>query len=146
MQKNYDYGVGDSSYQAAGCLEGLTRLVDLFYEHVNTLPEAEIIRKLYPEDLSSSRKKLTFFLSGWLGGPRIYQEHFGSINIPGSHVHMKIGAQEQDAWLFCMDKAVQQQAYTQEFKQYLMEQLSIPAEKIRIICQKAKENKFSGSV
>ena len=59
-------------------------------------------------------------------------------------MHMNIGAQERDAWLFCMDKAVQQQAYTQDFKQYLMEQLSIPAEKIRVICQKAKE-KILGS-
>ena len=125
------YGIGDSSYQAAGGIDGLTRLIDLFYDYVDTLPEAKVIRVMYPEDLTLPKQKLAYFLSGWLGGPRLYQEHFSSISVPGSHSHMNIGYAERDAWLLCMKKAVDEQPYADSFKTYLIEQLSIPAERIR---------------
>ena len=69
-------------YQEAGELAGITRLVDEFYVNMDTLPEAETIRNMHPEDLTESRKKLTYFLSGWLGGPKLFQQHYGPISIP----------------------------------------------------------------
>ena len=56
------YGVEDASYQAAGQLEGITRLVDRFYFYMDTLQEAQAIRSMHPSDLTLSREKLTFFL------------------------------------------------------------------------------------
>ena len=70
------YGVGDGSYKAAGGLTGLTKLVDSFYGFMESLTEAKKIRAMHPHDLSESRKKLTYFLSGWLGGPKLYSENF----------------------------------------------------------------------
>ena len=63
-------GVGTTPYHEAGELAGITRLVDAFYVNMDTLAEAEIIRKMHPQDLAESRKKLTYFLCGWLGGPK----------------------------------------------------------------------------
>lgn len=54
-------------YQAAGELVGITRLVDEFYANMDSLPEAKVIRNMHPPDLTESRKKLTYFLCGWLG-------------------------------------------------------------------------------
>ena len=98
------YGIKDNSYKTAGGIEGLIKLVDTFYHYVDTLPDAKIIRKMYPKDLTISKQKLAYFLSGWLGGPRLYQEHYGSISIPGIHSHMKIGTAERDAWLLLRSK------------------------------------------
>ena len=42
-------------YQAAGELDGITKLVDEFYVKMDTLPEAKIIRAMHPEDLAESR-------------------------------------------------------------------------------------------
>ena len=64
-----DNRVDLTPYQAAGGLEGLTKLVDEFYAIMDTLPEARTIRNMHPQGLAESRKKLTYFLSGWLGGP-----------------------------------------------------------------------------
>ena len=125
------YGTLDASYQAAGQLEGLSKLVDALYDYMNTLPEAKTIRAMHPADLSESRLKLTYFLSGWLGGPKLYQEHFGSIAIPRAHQHLKVDGPERDAWLLCMQKAAADQNYSPEFKRYLLEQLAVPAERIR---------------
>lgn len=124
------YGFSDNSFQAAGGTEGIRKLVDDFYEEMDTLPDAAIIRKMHKSDLTESRDKLTLFLSGWMGGPNNYREKYGNINIPRSHAHLKIGEAERDAWLLCMERAIAKQHYAPAFSIYLLEQLRIPAERI----------------
>src|SRR5690606_22838270 len=82
MSDTPPYGTGDASYQAAGGIIGLRRLVDDFYRLMDERPEATALRALHPTDLSASRDKLACFLSGWLGGPRLFAEKYGSISIP----------------------------------------------------------------
>ncbi len=131
--RSCEYGVGNNSYKMAGGLAGITALVDQFYENMDEFSESKKIRYLHSKNLSVSRKKLTYFLSGWLGGPRLYNEHYGSINIPIVHKHLSIGVEERDAWLLCMQKAVDNQPYEDEFKDYLVAQLRVPAERVRLI-------------
>ena len=128
---DHNYGVGSSSYEAAGKQEGVAQLVDNFYENMDTFPEAKIIRNMHPKDLAESRRKLTYFLCGWLGGPKLYSEHYGSISIPGFHKPFAIEETERDAWLLCMKKAIISQPYEETFKTYLYQQISIPAERVR---------------
>ncbi len=128
---NANYGEGASSYHAAGELNGISNLVDAFYANMDLFPEAKIIRSMHPLDLSESRKKLSYFLSGWLGGPRLYSEHYGGINIPGFHKPFAIGESERDAWLQCMEQAIMSQPYETSFKTYLYEQICVPAERVR---------------
>ena len=118
-------------YQAAGELEGLAKLVDEFYMNMDKLPEARTIRNMHPKDLTESRKKPTYFRSGWLGGPRLFQQHYGPISIPGAHKRFPIGYEERNAWLLCMQRALAVQPYSTELKDYLLAALSIPAERIR---------------
>jgi hemoglobin len=131
--KSCDYGVGDCSYKVAGELVGITQLVTAFYNNMQAFKEAKKTRDMHAEDLSQSGKKLVYFLSGWMGGPRLYAEHFGSINIPQAHKHLSVGVAESEAWLLCMQKSVDEQPYAESFKTYLMQQLRVPAERIRII-------------
>ncbi|MCP9451187.1 MAG: group II truncated hemoglobin [Nitrospira sp.] len=120
-----------SPYQAAGGLEGITKLMDEFYANMERLPEAQVIRAMHPADLTESRKKLTYFLCGWLGGPKLFQQHYGPISIPGAHKRFPIGYEERDAWLLCMQRALAAQPYSSELKDYLLAALSIPAERVR---------------
>ena len=126
-----EYGQGDSTFIAGGGEEGLIRLVDIFYDMMDTLPEAKTIREMHPKDLHLSRQKLAYFLSGWMGGPRLYMQHFGSINIPRVHMHLSIESEERDAWLLCMERALDSLDYPEGFKDYLIEQLSKPADMIQ---------------
>ena len=126
------YGTGDASYQAAGGHEGIEKLVNDFYDLMDSVPEFAAIRALHKDDLDDARKKLCYFLSGWLGGPNLYQQHIGSISIPGFHRRFNIGIAERDAWLGCMSSAIAQQAFSDDFKQYLLYQLSIPADRCRV--------------
>lgn len=127
------YGFSDNSFQAAGGNDGIRKLVDDFYHAMDTLPEAAIIRQMHKPDLTQSRDKLALFLTGWMGGPSVYHEKYGSINIPRSHAHLPIGEAERDAWLLCMERALAKQNYAPEFSSYLLEQLRIPAERIFMV-------------
>ncbi|WP_394560745.1 group II truncated hemoglobin [Aquipseudomonas alcaligenes] len=124
------YGEGDASYRAAGGLDGLRRLVDAFYRHMDELPEAAEVRAMHAESLELARDKLTCFLSGWLGGPRLFAEKYGSIGIPSFHAQWPIGNAQAEAWLSCMAHAVAEQDYAPEFAEYLLAQLRVPAQRI----------------
>jgi len=133
------YGDGDASFQAAGGVEGIRRLVAEFYRQMDTLPEAAAIRAMHPSDLSGAADKLHRFLCGWLGGPKLYMEKYGSIHIPSAHAHLAIGEQERDAWLLCMERALAMQNYPQDFRNYLLRELFRPAEGCRLAATKFRE-------
>ena len=125
------YGEGDTSYRAAGGREGLTRLVDAFYRHMDEQPFALGIRRMHPRDLTVARDKLTLFLSGWLNGPSLYAAKYGAIRIPSAHAHLRIGVRERDAWLRCMELAIAEQDYAPDVGAYLLSALGVPAERVR---------------
>lgn len=125
------YGVGDASFRAAGGEAGLRALVDEFYALMDSKPEARTIRAMHATELAVSRDKLWRFLCGWLNGPKLYQEKYGPISIPGAHAHLAIGSAERDAWLACMREALAAQPYPQDFKEYLLRELAKPAARVR---------------
>lgn len=131
------FGDKDSSYIAAGKLEGIQQLVTCFYKIMGELPEAAHIRDMHPSDLTVSIDKLACFLSGWLGGPRLYGEKYSAFSIPQVHKHLTVTEVERDAWLLCMFHALEQQPYSESFRQYMLNQLAIPAERIRLTCTEA---------
>lgn len=133
------YGQGDASFIAAGGVDGITALVERFYFYMDELPEAAIIRRMHPADLTASKDKLARFLCGWLGGPRRYQPRYGSIRIPHAHARFPIGEAERDAWLRCMTKAAADQPYDEDFRRYLLAALSVPAERVRAVCQARRD-------
>ena len=77
----HKYGMADSSYRGAGSEEGIRRLVNDFYDVMESSPEFSVIARMHPNK-NLSRDKLARFLCGWLGGPKRYQEKYGPINIP----------------------------------------------------------------
>ena len=135
------YGQQDASYQAAGGLEGITKLVKDFYHAMSSLPEAARIRAMHPQDLSVSSDKLTLFLSGWLNGPRLFSAKYGKgFSMPRAHTHLPIVDDDRIAWMKCMHVALQQQDYEEEFKVYLLAQLNVPASRIVTLCEHQQAN------
>jgi hemoglobin len=125
------YGQLDTSYKAAGEETGLRKLSRDFYELMNELPQAKHIRDMHREDLSLMTDKLTLFLSMWLGGPRTYRDKYSQLGMPAAHRHLVINEAERDAWLICMDQAIEKQEFEESFKEYLKAQFRFPAEMIR---------------
>ena len=95
-----------SPYQRLGGEAGVRRLVDRFYDLMDTLPEAAHIRAMHPASLATSRDKLFKFLCGWLGGPQLYMEEYGHPRLRARHLPFRIDDAARDAWLLCMNQAL----------------------------------------
>ena len=97
-----------NAYTFLGEEDGIRALVDRFYELMDTLPEARTICELHPPDLTESRDKLTWFLVGRFGGPPLYQQRFGHPRLRGRHMPFAIDTAAADAWMLCMDTALEE--------------------------------------
>ena len=93
-------------YERLGGAEGVRRLVDHFYAHMDTLPEARTIRAMHARDLSGARDKLFDFLSGWLGGPPLYWQKHGHPRLRARHLPFPIDVEAAAAWMRCMHLAL----------------------------------------
>lgn len=138
MNASAQYGVGDTSFNAAGGVDGILKLVEDFYHHMCKQSFALEIRAMHPDDLSTSIDKLHRFLCGWLGGPRLYQERYGNINVPAIHSPFSINQSHAEAWLRCMSLAIDEQDYDINFCDYLKQQLAIPVGRILAISNRAQ--------
>jgi len=125
------YREGDTQFQIAGGVEGITKLANDFYDQMQSWPEAKRILHMHPTDLTESREKLARFLCGYMNGPELYEEKYGPIALAPAHSHLPIGTPEMEAWLSCMQKALEQQPYPQEFKEFMLKRLSVPADRCR---------------
>ena len=118
-------------YELLGGEAGVRELVDRFYDHMDSLPEAELIRGLHAKSLRGSREKLFMFLSGWLGGPGLYEEKFGHPRLRQRHLPFSIGKAEKEQWLLCMKKAMDDMGLTGELRQFLDQSFERTAEHMR---------------
>jgi len=107
-------------HERIGGDEVLKKLVTLFYDNMESLPEAKLIRDLHPKDMRSAREKLYMFLSGWMGGPDRYIAAFGHPRLRARHLPFPIGIEERDQWLMCMQKALDELDIDTMFKEQLM--------------------------
>ena len=85
----------------------IRKLVDRFYDLMDEDPDYYAIRKLHPAQLTDSRDKLYWFLSGWLGGPPLYTDRVGQPFLRRRHQPFAIGEAERDQWMGCMTRAMQ---------------------------------------
>jgi hemoglobin len=112
-----DFDTQQTPYQHMGGEAAVRALVDRFYDLMDTLPEAWEIRKLHPQDLSGSRDKLFKFLSGWLGGPPLYQQEYGHPMLRRRHLPFPIDTQARDQWMLCMNQALDEQPMEPELRE-----------------------------
>ena len=106
-------------YELIGGETGLRKLVERFYDLIDSAAEAVQIRALHPKSLKQSREKLFMFLSGWSGGPALYVQTYGHPRLRQRHMPFPIGKRERDQWLWCMDKALAESLFDAQLIEYL---------------------------
>jgi len=95
-------------YHRLGGDEAVRGLVDKFYDLMDEDPDYYGVRKLHPQDLGESRNKLYWFLSEWMGGPKLFSERIGQPFLRQRHMPFAIGVSERDQWMACMLRAMQE--------------------------------------
>jgi hemoglobin len=93
-------------YEWIGGEARVHQLVERFYDLMDLEPRYAALRATHGTSLEQARQKLSWFLSGWLGGPQHYTDRFGHPRLRMRHLPFRIGVQERDQWLACMDQAM----------------------------------------
>lgn len=121
-----------SLYNLVGGEQGIMKLVEMFYDLVETYPECHQLHLLHlrGNGVAHSRVEQFHFLSGFLGGPRLYQEKHGHANVRTMHEHVEINSATKDAWLKCMALAMDAVDIESSTKQQLMDTFTVIAERL----------------
>ena len=106
-------------------------LVDRFYDLMDLERDYTQLRAVHGNDLQGARDKLFWFLCGWLGGPQYYTDRFGHPMLRARHMHVKIGIQERDQWLACMNQAMGDLEVDEALRQRLNESFFQTADLMR---------------
>ena len=90
-------------FDAVGGQPFFDGLVERFYDAVADDP---LLRPMYPDDLSESRRHLALFLGQYWGGPTTYSDERGHPRLRARHLPFVIGEQEAAHWYAHMRNAV----------------------------------------
>lgn len=93
-------------YARIGGRERIERLVERFYHHMDTLPEAAAIRAMHPPGLAPVKEVLVRFLVEWMGGEKAYSAERGHPRLRMRHQGFPVDAAARDAWMRCMRAAL----------------------------------------
>ena len=106
-------------YELLGGEAGVRQLVHRFYELMDELPEAWEVRRLHPESLENSEQNLFEYLSGWFGGPTMFQLERGHPRLRMRHAPFAVSIVERDEWMLCMRLALAEQVPDEGFREAL---------------------------
>lgn len=120
----------ESLYEYVGGDDFFVRLVDAFYEGVET---DDVLLPLYPEphDLGPARRRLALFLIQYWGGPTTYLDERGHPRLRMRHFPFTIGAVERDRWVHHMLRAVDRTTDDQQVRDLLIGYFVPAAEHLR---------------
>lgn len=111
----------DTVYARLGGEPAIHALVHRFYELMDELPEAYTVRRIHPESLAGSADSLFKFLSGWFGGPPLYEQERGHPRLRMRHAPYRVGPVERDEWMLCMRQALDETVPDTDLRRALLD-------------------------
>jgi hemoglobin len=126
-----DAKAAPSAFQVMGGRSAVERLVEAFYRNMDTFEEARSIRAMHAADLTQTKKVLVQYFGEWLGGPKEYSTERGHPRLRMRHMRFSIGPFERDAWMACMNAALDEQVTDPALREQLRSSLAKLADWMR---------------
>ena len=109
-------------------------LAKRFYDYMDA-NEPELVA-VHPQDepgrvSHETRERFTSFLVQWLGGPDAYSRTHGHPRLRMRHGHVQIGSSQRDAWLRCMNAALDHPEVSPDVRAYLERRFAEVADFLR---------------
>jgi len=93
-------------FEAVGGREGVSRIVDRFYDLMDSSPAYRELRMLHADDLMPMRRSLSGFLTAWIGGPRDWFAAHPGKCMMSVHANVRINAATANQWVGAMAEAL----------------------------------------
>lgn len=126
-----DTGQSISLHDYIGGVPVIDRLVEAFYEKMDSLPEARELRAIHAPDLAETKRVLKLYLMQWMGGPATYSAERGHPRLRARHLPFRIGLAERDAWLLCMKRALDETVASEEARRAILRSMAPLADFMR---------------
>jgi hemoglobin len=91
-------------YESVGGMPFFEKLVEAFYSGVEA---DELLRPMYPEDLTEAKRHLVLFIAQYFGGPDQYMQERGHPRLRMRHAPFRITKKARDSWLVAMTSALE---------------------------------------
>lgn len=128
-ETTHPWGDAETPFVEIGGPEEVRLLVEEFYDIIED--ESPSLRDMLPRNTAGSRLKLYEFMSGWLGGPQLYQNKRGHPRLRMRHFPFSIGDEEASEWMRCMVKAMNTRELPGQLTAFLTERLNETALHLR---------------
>jgi hemoglobin len=125
-------------FQLLGGAERVRALVERFYDAMSE-HEPQLAR-LHRCDGDGrvdrdTRERFALFLIGWLGGPQDYMAIHGHPRLRMRHARVPVGADQRDAWLRCMQRALDGEAVDGQVREFLDNRFAEVADFLRNVAE-----------
>ena len=123
-----------SPFDAIGGDEIVRRLATRFYDRMDT--DEPALANLHDHDAEGrvsprTRERFTRFLIEWLGGPALYSPREGHPRLRMRHARVPIDASMRDAWLRCMEGAMDDVGVRGDTRAFLSQRFAEVADFLR---------------
>jgi len=120
-----------NAYDLIGGDKVIKAIAHEFYKQMQQRPETQPLLAIHRAPIAESEAKLYEFLSGWLGGPQLYQQKHGHPALRARHMPFSIDESMRDQWLICMRAAVDKCVKKPEHRQAIIQAISTLADHMR---------------
>jgi hemoglobin len=118
-------------FERFGGAAAVQRLVDAFYDAMDTRPDAAAIRAMHAADLRETKTVLVDYFNEWLGGPKQYSAQRGPPRLRRVHQPFVIDETARAAWMACMQQALDSTCADAELRASLLAALAKVAAHVR---------------
>ncbi|WP_375203782.1 group II truncated hemoglobin [Hyphococcus sp.] len=112
-----------TAYEMIGGAEPVARIVNRFYDLVETDPAYAALRAMHAPDLAPMRASLTGFLIAWMGGPRGWFDNREKTCMMTLHRPLAIDEGLAEEWAGAMARAVDDCEIEPDFAKQMIEVL-----------------------
>lgn len=118
----HPWGEEATPYEEIGGADAVSGLADAFYDVIEE--ESAVLRAMLPPNTTNTRRKFAMYLSGWLGGPPLYEEKWGHPRLRMRHIPFPIGTSEAEEWMRCMRLAMNRTDIGEPLRTFLDERFA----------------------
>lgn len=118
----HPWGGAATPYDEIGGADAVGRLAEAFYDVIEE--ESPGLRAMLPISTENTRRRFAMYLSGWLGGPPLYEEKWGHPRLRMRHIPFAIGTTQADEWMRCMRRAMDRVDVGEPLRRFLDERFT----------------------
>jgi len=96
----------ETPFDRLGGREPVVRIVERFYDLMETDPAFAELRAMHAPDLAPMRDSLAGFLTMWLGGPRDWAASHPGVCMMSAHAGLPVDRDVAVQWITAMERAL----------------------------------------